>query len=90
MESVLTNGEHYNCHVHCVISGGGLSLDTSSWIFSPKGKKKPRRPFLFPVTALAQVFQGEYIAASSAFANEGNLPLWAPMPPSPIPCPSRH
>jgi hypothetical protein len=46
-----------------VVSGGGLSLDGSSWISLPKGKKKRRRPFLFPVPALSQVFRGKYIAA---------------------------
>jgi len=32
--------EHY--HVHCVVSGGGLSLDGRSWVALPKGKKKRR------------------------------------------------
>jgi hypothetical protein len=63
--------EHY--HVHCVISGGGLSLDTSSWISLPKGKKKRRRPFLFPVAALAQVFRGKFIAALERARKRGKL-----------------
>ncbi len=49
--------EHH--HVHCVVSGGGLSLDGRSWISLPKGKNKRRRPFLFHVGALSQVFRGK-------------------------------
>lgn len=56
--------EHY--HVHCVVSGGGLSLDGRAWVPVPKRKRrtgKRRRPFLFPVRALSQVFRGKYLAA---------------------------
>jgi len=53
--------EHY--HVHCVVSGGGLSLDGRRWVSLPEGKKQPRQPFLFPVLALARVFRGKFIAA---------------------------
>jgi Putative transposase len=74
-------------HVHCVVSGGGLSLDGSSWIALPAGKKKRRRPFLFPVGALSQVFRGQYIAALSRARTRGELrcagesaPLADPVP----------
>jgi len=60
-------------HVHCVVSGGGLSLDGRSWIPLPTGKNKHRRPFLFPVTALSQVFRGKYIAALSRARNNDEL-----------------
>jgi hypothetical protein len=56
--------EHF--HVHCVVSGGGLSRDGCTWVRLPKHRpKKPRRrrPFLFPVEALSVVFRGKYIAA---------------------------
>jgi hypothetical protein len=53
--------EHF--HVHCVVSGGGLARDGTAWISLPKGKKKRRRPFLFPVAALSKVFRGKYIDA---------------------------
>ena len=56
-----TLNEHY--HVHCVVSGGGLSLDGRSWVALPSGKKKRRRPFLFDVTALSRVFRGKFSAA---------------------------
>ena len=52
--------EHY--HVHCIVSGGGLSLDGRSWV-TPASAKKGRRPFLFHVKALSRVFRGTFIAA---------------------------
>ena len=56
-----TLGEHY--HVHCVICGGGLSLDGRHWVRLCGGKKRRRRPFLFPVQALSKVFRGKVSAA---------------------------
>jgi hypothetical protein len=63
--------EHF--HVHCVVSGSGLALDQSAWIGLPKGKKKRRRPFLFPVKALSEVFRGKYIAALKRARDQGEL-----------------
>ena len=51
--------EHY--HVHCVVSGGGLSLDGRHWVALPKRKR--RRPFLFHVKALSKVFCAKFISA---------------------------
>jgi len=42
-------------HVHCVVTGGGLSLDGRRWV-----RSRPR--FLFPVRALSQVFRGKFLA----------------------------
>ena len=64
--------EHY--HVHCVVSGGGLSLDGRSWVSLPKGKKKSRhRHFLFPVRALSRLFRGKLIAALERARGRGQL-----------------
>ena len=63
--------EHY--HVHCVLSGGGLSLDGRSWVALPRGTKKRRRPFLFHVTALSRVFRGTFIAALQRARRRGTL-----------------
>jgi hypothetical protein len=62
-----------HCHVHCVVSGGGLALDGSAWISLPSGTKKPRRPFLFPVPALAAVFRGKYLAGLKRARAAGQL-----------------
>jgi hypothetical protein len=42
-------------HVHCVVTGGGLSADGQRWVSSRPG-------FLFPVRALSQVFRGTFLA----------------------------
>ena len=63
--------EHY--HVHCVVSGGGLSFDGRSWVPLPTGKQKRRRPFLFHVTALSRVFRGTFIAALQRARRRGAL-----------------
>lgn len=43
--------DHY--HLHCVVTGGGLSLDGQSWVAcSPQ--------WLFPVQALSQVFRAKF------------------------------
>jgi len=42
-------------HVHCIVRGGGLSLNGTQW--------RPSHPrFLFAVAALSQVFRGKYLA----------------------------
>ncbi len=45
----------YHVHVHCLITGGGLSTDRSRWVSPPKGG------FIFPEGALAKVFRGKYL-----------------------------
>jgi hypothetical protein len=54
-------------HVHCVVSGGGLSADRSRWM------ALPRHGFLFPVLALSQVFRGKYLAALGRLRKRGQL-----------------
>ena len=41
-------------HLHCVVTGGALSPDSTHWI-------PARRGFLFPVRALAVVFRARYL-----------------------------
>jgi hypothetical protein len=43
-------------HLHCIVTGGGLSPDATRW----RRSKKPR--YLFPVRALATVFRGKFLA----------------------------
>jgi len=42
-------------HVHCIVTGGGLSPDGRRWV-----RTRPR--FLFPVRALSHVFRGKFLA----------------------------
>lgn len=58
-------------HVHCVVTGGGLSLNQSRWICARRRRR--RRPFLFPVKALSKVFRGKYLAALARLRRRGQL-----------------
>src|SRR5262249_27415515 len=60
-------------HVHCVVTGGGLSVDQSRWI--SVRRKHGRRPFLFPLKALSKVFRGKYVAALARLRRRGKLRL---------------
>lgn len=42
-------------HLHCVVTGGGLSRDGRQWVSARPG-------FLFPVRALSKVFRGKFLA----------------------------
>jgi hypothetical protein len=42
-------------HVHCLVTGGGLSRDGRHWVSARPG-------FLFPVRALSKLFRGKFLA----------------------------
>jgi hypothetical protein len=42
-------------HIHCVVPGGGLSLDHQHWIRAPNH-------FFLPVRVLSRVFRGKFVA----------------------------
>lgn len=52
-------------HVHCIISGGGLTKN-SQWIHA---KKK----FLFPIRALSKVFRGKYLEQLKLLLNNNKV-----------------
>jgi hypothetical protein len=56
-----------HAHVHCVVSGGGLSADGQRW------RSTRRRGFLFPVKALSALFRGTYLAALDRLHRTGAL-----------------
>jgi hypothetical protein len=58
-----------HAHVHCVVSGGGLSADACRW------QSTKRRGFLFPVQALSKMFRGKYLAALGRLQRTGTLCL---------------
>jgi hypothetical protein len=47
-------------HVHCLVTGGGISLDRSRWI-SCKQSKRSKRPFFVHAKILSRVFRGKFI-----------------------------
>jgi hypothetical protein len=53
-------------HIHCVVPGGGLSLDHTRWISS-------RSNFFLPVTVLSRVFRGKFCAGLRRSFGAGQL-----------------
>jgi hypothetical protein len=53
-------------HVHCVVTGGGLSLDGTQW-------RACQRRFLFAVKALGAVFRGKYLAGLDRLRSQQRL-----------------
>jgi hypothetical protein len=62
------NLEHHP-HVHCVIPGGGISPDGSSWIPCRKG-------FFLPVRLLSRLFRGKFLHHLKAAYTQKNLSFW--------------
>ena len=54
-------------HLHCLVPAGALSLDHSRWIGA-------RPNFLFPVTALSQVFRGKFLDLLQRACEKGKIP----------------
>lgn len=44
----------FHPHVHCIVTGGGLALDGSRWVDSP-------RKFLFHVKVMGALFRGKFL-----------------------------
>lgn len=63
-----TWGQNLTCHphVHCIVPGGGLSVDGSRWIGS-------RENYFIPVHALSQVFRGKFLASLKWAYRRGKL-----------------
>jgi hypothetical protein len=53
-------------HLHCVVPGGGLSLDGSGW-------RSCRRSFFLPVKVLSRLFRHLFLQALSSACNHGKL-----------------
>jgi hypothetical protein len=56
--------DHY--HLHCVVTGGGLSADGSQWVNAPAH-------YLFAVRALSEVFRGKFCAGLQELYAAGRL-----------------
>lgn len=56
----------FHPHIHCIATGGGLSLDGTEWISS-----KPR--FFLPVRQLSVVFRGKLLEALELALTQGRL-----------------
>lgn len=61
-----TRDLRFHPHVHCIVTGGGLAPDGSTW-------KATRRDYLFPVRVLSELFRGKMVAALNEAYREGRL-----------------
>lgn len=61
-----TRDLRFHPHVHCIVTGGGLSPDGSAW-------KATRRDYLFPVRVLSELFRGKMVAALNEAYRDGRL-----------------
>jgi hypothetical protein len=62
----------YHPHLHCIVTGGGLSTDGQRWVPTP-GK------ILFPVFALGMVFRAKFLTRLRKLYLEGELDLGGPL-----------
>lgn len=53
-------------HIHCVVPGGGLSVDGTRWISCPKG-------FFLSVRVLSRLFRGKFLAHLDRLWKAGEL-----------------
>jgi hypothetical protein len=58
----------FHPHLHCIVTGGGLSLDGQHWV-------EGRRGYLFPVRVLGKLFRGKMLAALRQAYGAGELVL---------------
>jgi hypothetical protein len=58
----------FHPHLHCIVTGGGLSLDGTRWV-------EGRRGYLFPVRVLGKLFRGKMLDALRDAYDAGELVL---------------
>lgn len=61
-----TRDMSFHPHLHCVVTGGGLSLDGEQWVAG-------NAAFLFPRDVMAALFRGKFLAALSSAQKAGKL-----------------
>jgi hypothetical protein len=66
-----TRDLRFHPHAHCIVTGGGLSLDGERWIAT-------RPNFLLPVRVLGALFRGKFLARLALLHDRGELRLEGP------------
>ena len=66
---------HHHPHVHCVVTGGGLSCDSEGKIDVEPHWLACRPGFFLPVRVLSRVFRQEYLAGLRTAFEQGRLRL---------------
>ncbi len=66
---------HHHPHVHCVVTGGGLSCDPAGKIDASPRWVACRPGFFLPVRVLSRVFRGQFLAGLNRLFEQGKLLL---------------
>ena len=66
---------HHHPHVHCVVTGGGLSCDATGKVDASPRWLACRPGFLLPVRVLSRVVRGKFLAGRRAAFDQGRLLL---------------
>jgi hypothetical protein len=66
---------HHHPHVHCVVTGGGLSCDGAGKIDAAPRWRACRPGFFLPVRVLGRVFRGKFLAGLRGLFVAGKLLL---------------
>jgi hypothetical protein len=67
-------------HLHCVVPGGGLSLDGTRWV-DCKRSRKSKKSFFLPVFVLSRLFRRLFLEGLSAAFHSGSLKLTGQLSP---------
>jgi len=68
---------HHHPHVHCVVTGGGLSCNVQGVVDRAPRWVSCRPGFFLPVRVLSRVFRGKYLALVRAAFEQGKLAGWS-------------
>ena len=66
---------HHHPHVHCVVTGGGLSCNAKGELDASPRWVSCRPGFFLPVRVLSRVFRGKFLAGLRALSASGKLVL---------------
>src|SRR5262249_26306376 len=66
---------HHHPHVHCVVTGAGLSCDPTGKVDASRCWRACRPGFFLPVRVLSRVFRGKFLAGLGAAIGAGKLNL---------------
>lgn len=66
---------HHHPHVHCVVTGGGLSCNAKGEVDASPRWVSCRPGFFLPVRVLSRVFRGKFLAGLRALAGQGKVTL---------------
>jgi hypothetical protein len=66
---------HHHPHVHCVVTGGGLSCNAKGDVDASPRWVSCRPGFFLPVRVLSRLFRGKFLAGLRALHTQGKLTL---------------